>query len=399
MSTHFRPRPPTPVPPSPVRPSTARSTIRVITPSPPPSLDEAPRLNFASSDTPENMPSRASARSKSDGFHATHVHDSGGGVQEPFATYVMAAENVDFSSSPETADLHRDGGGGGISARTSPVKRILRSKSPRKRPYSTPTGLPSHQESPHGGQDQEQTETKDKEEGHEKENEKEGDDEDDASDTYTDAECPDTPTPMTTSQKRSAYFPLGIPIPYSKRESKHKDSPETVHTPSSPTPPSSKPDMSHTSGPGPTLSRKPGFDFDFRNTHTSALASLRRPLLSSLAPSPSRHAANHALRKPVPASNLTRHISISAQSQSAQSNISGASAASKRSIFSTPGRDELERKMTVVKADEGPFARAVSVADLNDRRRAVSGKMEGGDGERREKGHRVCGMGFRCSVM
>jgi hypothetical protein len=114
--------------------------------------------------------------------------------------------------------------------------------------------------------------------------------------------------------------------------------------------------------------------------------------------------AQHLPRKPLPSTNVARNISISATS--ATSNISGGTATSRRSIFSTPGRDELERKKALVEVDEGPFARVVSVADLNASRRVISEASEGGVRERmgkkvdegKEKS-RGCGMGTGCVVM
>ncbi|KAH3947688.1 hypothetical protein HBI56_237810 [Parastagonospora nodorum] len=78
------------------------------------------------------------------------------------------------------------------------------------------------------------------------------------------------------------------------------------------------------------------------------------------------------------------------------------STASKHSIFSTPGRDELERKKALVESDEGPFARAKSMGDLRVERMRVGSagdgeEREGGDGkDRKLKGKWRCGI---CAVM
>jgi hypothetical protein len=81
------------------------------------------------------------------------------------------------------------------------------------------------------------------------------------------------------------------------------------------------------------------------------------------------------------------------------------SSASKHSIgiFSTPGRDEMERKKALVEVDEGPFARAKSMVDLREERRRVSkreeeedGKVSGEDKKEKERVFR-CGLG--CVVM
>jgi hypothetical protein len=74
---------------------------------------------------------------------------------------------------------------------------------------------------------------------------------------------------------------------------------------------------------------------------------------------------------------------------------SALSATSKHSIFSTPGRDELERKKALVEDDEGPFARVRSVGDLEGERRRVSSGIVG---EREGKRGVGCGGG-RCVVM
>ncbi|KAL5116453.1 hypothetical protein ACEQ8H_005689 [Pleosporales sp. CAS-2024a] len=60
------------------------------------------------------------------------------------------------------------------------------------------------------------------------------------------------------------------------------------------------------------------------------------------------------------------------KSRSSESGGSHHTVASKRSVFSTPGRDELERKKALVEADEGPFARATSVLDLDGERRMTT---------------------------
>ncbi|KAF1829011.1 hypothetical protein BDW02DRAFT_574364 [Decorospora gaudefroyi] len=104
-------------------------------------------------------------------------------------------------------------------------------------------------------------------------------------------------------------------------------------------------------------------------------------------------------KNPIPSLAPTHHISISGISQSG---ISNRSAGSKHSVFSTPGRDELERKKALVEADQGPFGRAVSVADLNAKRRVISGGGEEGVGRKVDATERegcACGLGGRCAVM
>jgi hypothetical protein len=460
MSTHFRPRTATAAPPSPVRPSTARSTIRAITPSPPPSLSEALRLDYATSGTPNygaaDTPGKnAAVRLKSEGVY--HLTGFSGG-EEPYAKYIQTAEDGTFPSSPTEGITNgmEVKTGGGMLGRSSPVKRSSRSKSPKKkRPYSTPT-LPSPQEVP----------------SHDREEEQSGRTKDDDDESETDADCPDTPTPMTTSQKRSAYVPLGTPtpLPYPKRSPKPKDSPQSPQTPeeASATPNTLSASKPHNEEepkevrlmPHPYSHLKPS-DFDDldggspRNIHKSNRILLDQAKYNDhgyheQAPSSEyydqtgdmyyRHdqdgeamrfpsqAQNHDQptssqpqylqqpqqqplpRKPLPSATIARHISISGTS-----NISGGTATSKKSVFSTPGRDELERKKALVEADEGPFARVVSVADLNASRRVISGEMPmetegGGKGVRERMSKKVdegkekvrsrgCGMGEVCAVM
>jgi hypothetical protein len=403
-------------------------------------------------------------RPKSEGGY--HLTGFGGG-EEPYAKYIQTAENGIFPSSPTEGmtegmtegitngmEVKRDGG---MLGRSSPVKRSSKSKSPKKkRPYSTPT-LPSPQEVPSNGREETQS-------GRTKE--------DDESDT--DADCPDTPTPMTTSQKRSAYVPLGTPtpLPYPERSPKPKDSPQSPQTPEETNPrpealSASKPRNEEPKEPRlmphPYSHLKPS-DFDDldggspRNIHRSNRILLNQAKYKDHGyheqapsseyydqtgdmyykhdqdgeairfPSPPQQAQNHDQptssqpqylqhsqqqplpRKPLPSATVARHISISGTS-----NVSGGTAISKKSIFSTPGRDELERKRALVEADEGPFARVVSVADLNESRRVISGEMTmktegGGKGVRERMSKKVdegkekvrsrgCGMGTACAVM
>ena len=85
-----------------------------------------------------------------------------------------------------------------------------------------------------------------------------------------------------------------------------------------------------------------------------------------------------------------RQVSVSRRSEA-----SGASVTSKHSIFSTPGRDEMERKKPVVEEDEGPFAKATSMQDLERTRRRVCEAEKRSDGGCM-KG-RMCSRG--CIVM
>ena len=120
---------------------------------------------------------------------------------------------------------------------------------------------------------------------------------------------------------------------------------------------------------------------------------------------PPQQAMESPPRKPVSeaAGNVARHVSPSESSY-----VSGGTVTSKHSVFSTPGRDELERKKAVVETDDGPFAKAVSMTDLDARRRVVSEEGAGGartiedleaEGKQKKKESRTCGLGIGCNVM
>lgn len=146
-----------------------------------------------------------------------------------------------------------------------------------------------------------------------------------------DVACPDTPTPIPRSQKRSAYLPLS-PIPLSLPQPAH------IHIPTPNNTTTSNTNISPTSPTSPTYPAPP------------------IPLKS-----PDRISVSGA-------SNLTA--------------LTGLSATSNHSVFSTPGRDELERKKALVEVDEGPFGLVGSVADLREERRRVSGGREDRDRDR-----------------
>ncbi|KAF2029353.1 hypothetical protein EK21DRAFT_113080 [Setomelanomma holmii] len=340
MSTHFRPLPPrtTPTPSSPVRPSTAHSTIRAVTPSPPASANEACRPTFPLS------------RPKSE-------HALGSAELATYLRYVVNAENDGFGPSPEGAMSGGTGlkRGGAMSGRSSPVKRRSRdrsrSRSPTKRTrvFSTPPGLAAYAKAPErSGADSQEQDVVITTHGNAVDGaiqEAKADEEEDDDD-----ECPDTPTPMTHEQKRQAYTPLGALRPLR----------------SPPTAPPSHPDSTippHTTTPIPPLSGA---------QHQAQPA----PQLQSSHP-----------RKPTP-NHPANRMSISAWSKG-----SALSAASKHSIFSTPGRDELERKKALVEVDGGPFARVQSMMDLDEERRRIS------SGGGTEKGKSGFGIKCGCVIM
>jgi hypothetical protein len=247
-----------------------------------------------------------------------------------YARYVLQAENGEFEASPGIG-LRR---GGATSGRSSPVKS--RSRSPKKRPFSTPPGLSSYQESPVrkdsvDDQEQEQAMQMDQQQ-QEPATEEDSDSDADGNE----AEAPDTPTPMTRAQKRQAYTPLRVATTTAAAS-------ELSFLPPAP------PAMSPT--PAPAVARKP---------------------------------------------NGVTHVVSNRISASGASNMTAMSTASKNSIFSTPGRDEMERKKALVEVDEGPFARVQSMMDLDEERKRISsGQMEVKEEKKKERGRFGCG----CMVM
>jgi hypothetical protein len=311
MSTHFRPRPPT-APSSPVRPSTAHSTIRAVTPSPPDSLQRAFALGLADA-SPLPRP-----RSE---------HALGSKELATFARYVLKAEGDGFGS-PKVVS---DGEGLKREVRSSPLK--ARSRSPKKRPFSTPDRLAEGRETPVKMQDHiaDEQDQNDNEIGQLQTEADEQDDNDHA-------EPPYTPTPIPRSQRHLVYTPLGAP---------HRTPPSNRRS----SPPHLTPPQAH--------------------AHYTPISLPRKPLSTP----------------------INNRISVSGHS-----NITALSTASRNSVFSTPGRDELERKKALVEPDQGPFAGATSMADLDEERRRISGLKgidEGGNKGRRTI--RVCGVG--CCVM
>ncbi|KAF2125717.1 hypothetical protein P153DRAFT_360054 [Dothidotthia symphoricarpi CBS 119687] len=152
--------------------------------------------------------------------------------------------------------------------------------------------------------------------------------------------CPDTPSPVTREQQRLAYAPLQISTT-AQNEMKRTE--------------------------------------PLRKTRS-------KPLLSKTHMETRHHAPQPC--KPITINSLEQHMSVSRQS-----NITHVSVASKRTVFLTLGRDEMERKKALVETDEGPFARAVDMQDLEERRVRV------GEGQDlyKKKSRKGCGGG--CSIM
>jgi len=352
-TTHIRPHT---APASPERPGTAattRSTIRQVQPSPD-SLSEAFSNGFADGGTPARAPAPSyepfppfnSAQKKDPAEHDAEDNDNHG-------THIPSTE-----PSHPTITLRR-GGSPRKSRSHSPQKS--RSLSPRKRQVRTPT-LPAHQDSPSSLYSAERL------------------------------DAPDTPSPVTREQQRQAYAPLQIRRPFAEanREEEPAGGKGTHARIADYMRKAKGQQRSHASGGEISKVESEGADSEPAKRAVPAVphivSAMARPGDASQTLSPFSAAQKQAQsqeKEPV------RHASVSRRSEA-----SGASVASKHSIFSTPGRDEMERKKPIVEEDEGPFASAKSVQDLEQTRRRVS---EGtGDGE--EKGERrVCGM--RCVVM
>ncbi|KAF2249072.1 hypothetical protein BU26DRAFT_564754 [Trematosphaeria pertusa] len=198
-----------------------------------------------------------------------------------------------------------------------------------------------------------------------------------------------SPTKRGVSLRK--YRPLSTPSPLpSHREVSHQIAPAmTAPLGSAPLPPS------------PTPSRP--------ETPTPMTADQRRAQYASLGGSPTLHAAPDEAAEasdsisPAPLASTKQATSNSGSfnpTRQARNASVSTGAASYQTTFSTPGRDELERKkveshMGPFARDEGPFGTAKSVKDLEERRRRVS---EGSRrGEERKKG--LCGCGLRCVVM
>ncbi|KAF2621257.1 hypothetical protein BU25DRAFT_463860 [Macroventuria anomochaeta] len=349
-ATHIRPRT---APASPERPGTAystRSTIRQVEPSPD-SLSDALALGFAHGGTPAPGTSFEPFSLFNPGQDGKTEHDEHG---------------MHHSSIEPTAPVVALRRGGTPSGRSSPRKsrscspQKSRSASPRKQLVRTPT-LPVHQESSSSACSAVSSEK---------------------------WEAPDTPSPIPHEQQREAYAPLQVRRPFA--ESNSEGEPVAGHD----THPRIADYMRKMMQQQQGARSKPG-------EINRSQVEVPEPVKRVVGP-PAPHIVQAMVQPDNPSQTLSpffaaqrqaqkepaRHISVSRRSEA-----SGASVASKHSIFSTPGRDEMERKKPIVEEDEGPFATATSMQDLEQRRRRVSEGSKDGDGI----GKRVCGM--KCVVM
>ncbi|KAJ8117540.1 hypothetical protein OPT61_g1290 [Boeremia exigua] len=353
-ATHIRPHT---APASPDRPGTAystRSTIRQVEPSPDSLIADVaddplsgPGLSF------EPFPpfdlSKSGDTVASHELY-THVHSTG----------------PTTGTEAETGALRR---GGTPSGRTSPQKsrscspRKSRSQSPRKHMVRTPT-LPAHQESPSSSYSAIDSEKWD---------------------------APDTPSPIPPEQQRDVYAPLRVHRPFMEPGSEREP---VVHHGTHTRIADYMRKLQTQPGCAPVSAIEGERENSQRTEPVKKVVAPIPHIIQAMAQpsnafetlSPYSAARREAAGEKEPA----RHTSASRRSET-----SGTSVASRHSIFSTPGRDEMERKKPIVEEDEGPFAKAANMQDLEQRRRTVSEGTkvsEENDGKKR-----FCGL--RCAVM
>ncbi|KAJ4374632.1 hypothetical protein N0V86_007505 [Didymella sp. IMI 355093] len=369
-ATHIRPRT---APASPERPGTAASarlTIRKVLPSPD-NLSDAFTNGFADGGDPgpvsapalEPFPAFNSAQkqdpAEDNGDHSTHIPST-----EP------TLPNVTL----------RRGGSPRKSRSCSPQKS--RSASPRKHLVRTPT-LPVHQESPSSSYSAERL------------------------------EAPDTPSPVTREQQKQAYEPLRIRRPFAEANGEGEPAVgqathariadymrKTRKQQRGGVGRSSEAEASRSgrgAGAGGAKVEVPQATKRVVPAVPHIVSAMANPSDPNQTMSPFSTAQKQAQKQAQKEKEKEKEKEKKPARQtsvSKRSEASGASVTSKHSIFSTPGRDEMERKKPIIEEDEGPFASAKSVQDLEQRRRRVSE----GTNDEQEKGERkACGM--RCAVM
>ncbi|KAL7772337.1 hypothetical protein CFE70_002296 [Pyrenophora teres f. teres 0-1] len=281
-------------------------------------------------------------------------------------------------------------------------------------------------------------------------------------DTSSDSEVeyPDTPTPMTTWQKRSAYLDLGTPTPPSVTNSKGPSKPRSKASSSSlrqgaapvpllPVRPmhpmqettqdeayKQRKELEHDivqfnnesraqgiatelqrfkrSGEDAAVVTKNAYKLQPRHPDHPPIQITRRPLPPpGRVPPPIPPPQPRRVPPPVPAraahpavdicGRMPYHTSIENQAHayaagqghrpffSRASATSNATIASHQAVFNTPGRDEFERKKITLEADEGPFAHAISMRDLNQSRRVINDEVEARAPAKDWKEEMMCG--------
>ncbi|KAH7555190.1 hypothetical protein BM1_06813 [Bipolaris maydis] len=217
MSTYFHPRPSTSAPQSPACPGSGRPTIRAITPSSPHDLSNPMSKSCSKLEKPSQTSQGA----------AEHL------FMRPKSMEILQkraeTKHARQGFQHEEVDTNMPGlrRGGEVAGRKSPVKRKHHSKSHRSRPYSTPpaTSLRGRMSI------RDRKEDKNEESGVIKQDASKQTEHHDQNDMDIFAACPDTPTPMTASQKRFAYLPLGTPTPTVHSQSASKPRSRTTAAP------------------------------------------------------------------------------------------------------------------------------------------------------------------------
>ncbi|KAL6704116.1 hypothetical protein ACN47E_008779 [Coniothyrium glycines] len=388
-TTYFRPRPRTSHSTSPVRTSTTRSTVRAIPPSPPLSLSSALLLECACS-APPRKPILQQSLPLDD--------------LQPFAHYVFdgRSKSVPVSPLPRSAiDLDR-----AIVNDDSSSTCDFNPECPS--PFGSPSPLaledrsccpdPKQRESPTLHNENSATEdsrTSDEDENHDEEH-----------DHGDEQGCPLTPTPMTRAQKQQAYEPMGISSPLPQHKGRPKDTLRNLHAQSKsageimtgrayaesiPSLPRTPPLPAYLQPSMPRsrpckVSRAQSSESSSIDAPIPAHFTTHRPANSRA--SSSRHVPHRPTRSH---RKISRHMSSGARSND--------SAVTSRSVFSTPGRDEMERKKVSVEPDQGPFGRVLSIQELEAQRRNVAVKhrdeglsTDGGNAVKvaKKKGSRCC---------
>ncbi|KAF1924007.1 uncharacterized protein M421DRAFT_9155 [Didymella exigua CBS 183.55] len=354
-ATHIRPRT---APASPERPGTAvstRSTIRQVQPSPD-SLINAFANGFADGGTPG--PDRAPEPSFEPfpPFNSAEKEDT---ADDDHGTHIPSTE-------PTLPNVTLRRGGSPRKSRSySPQKS--RSESPRKHMVRTPI-LPVHQESPSSSYSAERW------------------------------EVPDTPSPVTREQHKQAYAPLQVrrPIAEANREGEPAGGQGTQARIADYVRKAKKQqrgEKSKSSDAGPSR------DAEGSEPTNRVVPALPHIVSAMAQPSDTRQTLSpFSVAQRRAQTNMekgpARHTSVSRRSEA-----SGASVASRHSIFSTPGRDEMERKKPIIEEDEGPFAKAMSVRDLEQSRRRVreGTRDEEEKSERRSTSHNDMDPGIICT--
>ncbi|KAG9377552.1 hypothetical protein PtrSN002B_010330 [Pyrenophora tritici-repentis] len=192
----------------------------------------------------------------------------------------------------------------------------------------------------------------------------------------TEVEYPDTPTPLTNWQKRSAYLDLGTPTPPSVTNSKGSAKPKA-----------SSSSLRKVAAPVPLLPVRPVHPM--QETTQEEADKERKDLEDEIAQF-SRESSAQGIpmelqrfkRSGEDAAVITKNAYKLQPHQARRPYLSRVPATTsttmvrERPVFSIPGRDEYERKKITLEADDGPFAQAISMHDLNRSRRIINEEVD-----------------------